>query len=522
MSDKDAKIQDADRGLHLTPTLNNGEIQTLRKKFDFKSILALAFCVLGTYSTFAQDLASGLTAGGPVDILWGLVLVTVCNVCVGLSMGELCSSMPTAMGQAYWVYRLSPGALGRFLSYMCAWINTFGWAALTASQIAFMTNFILGMKVMFDPDWPGASQGWTQFLVYIGVTLLFTSFNAVACRKDKILPLYNDFVSINFVGLFFAISLAGIISVAIRKDTSYQPASFVFGTWINQTGWNGGVTWFIGLVQAAYGLTAFDSVVHMVEELPNPRTTAPKAILYAILGGALTGFIFMLVLLFCIQDLDNVLNSATGLPFMGYLQDTVGLDGATVLLSLFIFNGLGQGISVFTSASRLVWAFARDGGYPFGKYFEVVDPVWKAPVRAIWLQGGVIGLIGILYLFANTALEAILSVSTVCLTLSYAMPIVSLLFAGRSSLPPTKFSLGRMGFTINVVSIVYCVVTTVFFLFPSSPDPAPADMNYAVAVLGIVLIGATLFWFAKGNRSYLEDAEAIDQMIQQEISASED
>lgn len=264
-----------------------GHAQSLSRKFDIWSILALAFCVLGTWSTFAQvsmdgpfyhrpwsmpkiqscnchdehrskrpkkraqmltealsmqDLSSGLTNGGPISILWGLCLVTICNVCVAISLGELCSSMPTALGQAYWVLRLWDAPLGRFTSYLCAWINTFGWWTLTASQTAFMTSFLLNMKVMFDPEWAGANSGWVQFLVYLGVNGLFTVFNLIACRKDKVLPLFNDFVGIGFVGLFVVLSLALLISVGTKPGLDFQPGRFVFGTWINQTGWSDGVT----------------------------------------------------------------------------------------------------------------------------------------------------------------------------------------------------------------------------------------------------------------------------------------
>lgn len=98
-----------------------GHDQGLSRKFGVWSMLSLAFCVLGTWSTFAQDLGSGLTSGGAITILWGLVLVLACNLCVAVSLGELCSSMPTALGQAYWISRLWQTPTGRFVSYMCAW-----------------------------------------------------------------------------------------------------------------------------------------------------------------------------------------------------------------------------------------------------------------------------------------------------------------------------------------------------------------------------------------------------------------
>lgn len=439
------------------------------------------------------------------------MLVTACNLCVAVSLGELTSSMPTALGQAYWVYRLWDTPLGRFTSYMCAWINTFGWWTLTASQVAFMTEFLLGMKTMFDPEWTGASKGWLNFVVFIGVDFTLTFVNVVSCRKEKILPYINNFVGVWFAGLFVVLSLVMLICVGVKSDLSYQPGSFVFGQWINLTGWGDGVVWFTGLVQAAYGLTAFDSVIHMVEEIPAPRRNAPRVIWMAVLFGAITGFIFMVVCLFCIQNVDKVTNA--DLPFMELILETVGLKGGAALIALFIFNGLGQCISIFTTASRLSWGFARDGGLPWSRYFSHVDPVWQVPARALWGQAVLIGLVGILYLFANTVLEAILSVSTIALTVSYAMPIVALLIRGRDKLQPGPFKLGRWGPLVNWVSVIYCIITTIFFLFPGAPNPPPSDMNYAIAVFGVMLVIAVAFWFIKGSRTYLQTEDAIAQMV---------
>lgn len=491
-----------------------GHSETLSRKFDVWSMLALAFCILGTWSTCSQDLATGLENGGPIAILWGMVLVFCCNVCVAVSLGELCSSMPTALGQAYWVSRLWDTPWGRFASYMCAWINTFGWWTLTASQNAFMTEFLLGMKLMFDPEWSGGDKGWIQFLVFVGVTIAFTIFNHVACRNEKILPGFNNFVAVGFVGLFLALIMGLPIAIGTNADLHFQSAKFAFGKWINGTGWNDGITWFLGLVQSAYGLTAFDSVIHMVEEIPAPRRKAPMTMYLAVIFGAASGWLFMLMCIFCIQDLELLLDPPSGQPFIELIADVVGLKGAAVFIALFTFNGMGQGISVLTSASRLTWSFSRDGGIPFGRYFAYVDPYWVAPVRSLWLQCAIISLVGVLYLFANTVLQAILSVSTIALTISYAMPIVALMAAGRDALPSGgTFRLGKFGPVANWVSVIYCVITTIFFLFPSAPNPSPADMNYAIAVFGVMLVVSLGFWFVQGKRTFMRLSDVPEQVL---------
>ena len=250
----------------------------------------------------------------------------------------------------------------------------------------------------------------------------------------------------------------------------------------------------------------------MVEEIPHPRKNVPRVIWLSVVIGAITGFIFMVVCLFSIQSLDSVLNPSTGLPFMDLCAETIGLTGGAVLLSLFIFNGMGQAVSVLTTGSRLTWGFARDGGIPWSGYFMRVNETWKVPARSLWLQGGIIALVGVLY-FANTVLTAILSVSTIALTISYGMPILTLLLVGRDKLPPGEFSLGRFGPIINWISVIYCSITTVFFFFPSAPDPAPGDMNYAIAVFGVMLIIALTFWVVKGRNTYLQTDEAMQRVI---------
>lgn len=492
-----------------------GHDEVLSRKFSLISMLSLAFCVLGTWSTFAQGLSSGLVNGGPITILWGLVLVLACNLCIALSLGEMASSMPTALGQAYWcAVLLGDKKGGRFVSYVCAWINTFGWWTLAASQISFMGEFLLGMKVLFDNEWSG--EGWLNFVIYLAITAFLTFLNLVLCRRDPLLPMFNNFVGVCFVGLFFVFILAMVISVAVNTsgNLAFQPASFVFTTWINQTDWSDGVTWFTGLVQAAYGLTAFDAAIHLAEEMPAPRKTIPRVLWLSITLGAVSGWLFMVTCLIVIQDLDDVLNPSTGLPFMDLVVKSVGLQGGSVLLALFIFNGLGQGVSIMTTASRMTWGFARDGGLPFSAYFAKVDTKWKVPVRALVLQGVLIGLIGVLYTFASAVLEAILSVSTIALTISYALPVVALVVAGREKLPAGgTFKLGWFGPVANYVSLVYCAITTVFFFFPGNPAPSPEDMNYAIAVFGVMLVVAGAFWVVRGRKEYLRVVGAGDRTL---------
>lgn len=169
---------------------------------------------------------------------------------------------------------------------------------------------------------------------------------------------------------------------------------------------------------------------------------------------------------------------------------------------------MGQVVSLMTTGSRLTWGFTRDGGLPYSSYFSQVSSTWKVPARALWLQGAIIGLIGVLYTFANTVLDAILSVSTIASTISCGIPTATLLVVGRDQLPPGEFSLGRFGPILNWISVIYCIITTVFFFFPPNPNPSGSDKNYSIAVFGIMLVLSLGFWVVGGRKMYLRTEDA--------------
>ena len=75
---------------------------------------------LGTFSNFAISfsiisiLAGGFTSfwlgaayGGPLLVTVGWLIVGVFALCVGMSMGEICSAYPTAGGLYFWSAKLA-------------------------------------------------------------------------------------------------------------------------------------------------------------------------------------------------------------------------------------------------------------------------------------------------------------------------------------------------------------------------------------------------------------------------------
>lgn len=79
-----------------------------------------------------------------------------------------------------------------------------------------------------------------------------------------------------------------IISIVLLSMSDKTSAEFVFTNYDNETGWSDGMAWILGLLQSALSLIAFDVVLHMTEEMPNPSRDAPRAMLYSIVIGGVT------------------------------------------------------------------------------------------------------------------------------------------------------------------------------------------------------------------------------------------
>lgn len=132
-----------------------------------------------------------LVGGGPVNIIWGWVGVSLIVVCVAISLGEITSVYPTAGGVYYQTFMLSPIWCRRILSWICGWSYLIGNITITLA-VNFGTTlfFVSCINVFTDADGNGIfdAQTWHIFLIFVAITLLC---NAVSAFGNKWLPLLD-------------------------------------------------------------------------------------------------------------------------------------------------------------------------------------------------------------------------------------------------------------------------------------------------------------------------------------------
>ena len=167
-------------------------------------------------------------------------------------------------------------------------------------------------------------------------------------------------------------------------------------------------------------------MVHIIEELPRANVQGPNVMVSAIVVGAVTGFAFLVVLLFVsggARNAKNIIDSVET-PMIKVMYIATKNKTGTVCLTLFPFACILFGtLSGFAASSRMTYAFARDGEMPFSTFFARIHPRLKVPLNALSLTMGVVIAFDLIFLGSSTAFNAITSASVVALKLSYGIPI---------------------------------------------------------------------------------------------------
>lgn len=87
-----------------------------------------------------------------------------------------------------------------------------------------------------------------------------------------------------------------------------------------------------------------------------------------ILNGIL-GFAALMVILFCVGDIEAAEKTPTGYPFIEIFYAATGsAGGATAMVCVILALIFCATIGLTATASRMTWAFARDNGLPGSRW----------------------------------------------------------------------------------------------------------------------------------------------------------
>ncbi|EON66357.1 hypothetical protein W97_05454 [Coniosporium apollinis CBS 100218] len=482
-----------------------GYTQDLQRNFSVWSVLGVGFSLTNSWFGISAALVTGINSGGPMLIIYGIIIVALISTCVAISLSELASALPNAGGQYFWANELAPRKYANFASYLTGWFAWAGSIFTSASVALAMGAALVGCWQLGHPDY--VIETWHVFIAYQVVNAFCFFFNCYGKTLPKIATaaLYTSLLS-------FFIILVTVPSVA----PTHQQARFVFATFINNTGWkSNGIAFIVGLVNTNWPFACLDCATHLAEEVAQPERMIPIAILGTVAIGFTTSWFYSVAMFFSIVgDFSEIAATATYVPILELFYRALNhTAGAIVLESLIIVTGLGCQIASHTWQSRLCWSFARDRGLPGHRWLSKVHPTLDVPLNAHIVSCVIVGLVGCLYLGSYTAFNSMVTACIVLLYVSYAIPVICLLYRGRNNIAHGPFWLGPIGMFANYVLLMWTVFTVVMYSFPYAMPVKASNMNYVSAVYAVVVAIITIDWFARGRKSYRGQTTRKEEVV---------
>ncbi|QPG98047.1 hypothetical protein C2857_007188 [Epichloe festucae Fl1] len=358
------------------------------------------------------------------QLIWGLLVAGIFNLCLSASRAEFLAAY-----QYHSAAIISWKRSSRAISYITGWINVCGWVALSATGPLLGSTFVININ-LFHPAY--ITQPWHQPLICIAFALIALAINAFLTR---LLPYTKAAFFWSVAG--FVIIVVTVLACALPN---FQTGKFVYGQLIN----NG-----------AFALTGFDATAHVIEEIPEPRRQEPKTMLYCIGIGIFTGFIFLSGLLFCINNIDDVINASWGPLLQIFIDATKSKAGSTCLVIFPLLCMVFTTVTLVCTSTRMSYAFARDRGMPSSRFFARVHPTHDVPLNALFWTVGWVMVFGCIFLGSSRTFNAITSASVVALGVTYAIPPGINVVRGRAMLlPGIAFKVGVL-WTISTTILQY-------------------------------------------------------------------
>jgi amino acid transporter len=495
-----------------------GYKQELKRGWSGFSNFAISFSIIsilaGCFTTYGQAWLNG----GPVAISIGWPVISVFILLVAFSMSELASAMPTAGGIYYWSSKLGGPAWGWFTG----WFNLVGLVAVTASVDYAAATFLNSTLSFYGLHLAGVNFATTSVQSSLHhVFLLFAIILAVhALINIFSSPLVALFTQISV--WWHVIGVMVIIVLLVVVPSHHQSFGFVFGHRQNLSGFGHGMYWFyvlpLGFLLTMYTITGYDASAHISEETHDASMAAPKGVWRSVFYSAVFGWAVLLALTFAATHVKDI--NAAGGTSQSIIESALTSSAAKAVLVISTIGQLFCGMACVTSASRMTFAFSRDGAVPGHNLWRRLNshstPTWAVVFVAVCAfiitipayKGNHAGL--------PVAFLAVTSISVIGLYIAYTIPVF-LRWRMGDRFKTGPWTLGAKYRWVNIIAIVWVALCVIIFCLPFTPAAVPwsssfswSSFNYAPLVTVIVMLAVTIWYYASARKTFKGPVRTIE------------
>jgi len=213
--------------------------------------------------------------------------------------------------------------------------------------------------------------------------------------------------------------------------------------------------------------------------------------------GGVFGWALQMVVAYTVISIPDVIDSDLGQPFAAYLVQVMPQKIAMAILAMTIIAGFFMGQGCMIAASRVTFAYARDGCFPLSRYWSHVNHITRTPVNAVWVNS-TIGIMMLLLIFGGTVtVGALFSVGAIAAEVAFCTPIFIRVFFTGKRFRPGPWNLGKASIPIGCVASAFVALMIPILNFPSvkNSDLTPELMNWTVVVYFGPMTIVMAWWF---------------------------
>jgi len=208
---------------------------------------------------------------------------------------------------------------------------------------------------------------------------------------------------------------------------------------------------------------------------------------------------------YTVVDISAILGSESGQPFAAFVNQVLPQKIALAILSLTIIAGFCMGQGCMVAASRVTFAYARDGVFPFSKFIATVNKRTRTPVNAV-IVNCTTGCILLLLIFGGSlAAGALFSIGAIAAFVSFTIPIFIRVLVAPERFHPGPWHLGKFSMPIGIVGLVFVALMVPIMCLPAvtGADLTVQTMNWTICVYGGPMT-AIMIWWAVSARKWFK------------------
>ncbi|PYH44572.1 amino acid transporter [Aspergillus saccharolyticus JOP 1030-1] len=464
----------------------------LKREFGYFSTFSFAVSISGLFATVMTTMIYPLEAGGSSAVVWCWLISGIGCMCLACSVAELVSALPTAGGLYFTISRLAPQEWVSSICWLDGWLNILGQICGVASSEYGAAQMLLA-AVSMARDFDYEITTGTTVGVMAALTITTGLINSLPTSWiEKITKFYVIF----HVLILVSCSIALLVKTENKHDATY-----VFTHVESTSGWHPlGFSFLFGFLSVSWCMTDYDASSHLAEEIKSPELMAPWAISSAMLFTYLAGFLFNIVLCFCMGDPSAILSSPTQQPVAQLFYNSLGKVGGIfyTVSALLIIKFVTW--TALQALARTVFACARDRMLPFSNAWTKISPLTGTPLNAVWISTFFCIAINLIALGSYTAISAVFTLCSIALDWSYCIPVLCKLLFGKFK--PGPWHMGRLSPFVNAWACLWTLFVSIIFVLPTARPVTAENMNYACVFLVFVLLFALVYWYISGKKFY--------------------